>query len=418
MGLPVSPCHTGERKFRYTREDSDEGERLGRRAWEDWKRLLANVALPAAIVDLDALESNARAMTALLPERALSLRVASKSVRHVGMLKRILALDERFRGLMVYSPQEAEFLAERGLDDFLVAYPVADFAFAQALGRLATKGATVRQVIDSEDQVKYLASVGIPISVCIDVDASLRWAGTHLGVRRSPIRSAEHARQVASVARNAGLIVDSVMAYEAQVAGIPDVGGGALKDAAIACLKGRSIPQVETLRRQVVEALRADGHPVSLVNGGGTGSLKSSGGDPTLTEVTAGSGYYTSHLFDGYRDVRLEPASFFALRVVRKSDPDFATAYGGGIIASGSTGADRSPKVAEPQGIEPVTLEGWGEVQTAFQLGKVKVEVGDPIVCRPAKAGEWLERFAEVILIRGNEIVGREPTYRGEGQCF
>ena len=37
---------------------------------------------------------------------------------------------------------------------------------------------------------------------------------------------------------------------------------------------------------------------------------------------------------------------------------------------------------------------------------------------RHAKAGEVMERFREVLLLREGHIVERVPTYRGEGLCF
>ena len=44
--------------------------------------------------------------------------------------------------------------------------------------------------------------------------------------------------------------------------------------------------------------------------------------------------------------------------------------------------------------------------------------LGDPVICRHAKAGELAERFETYLLVRGNKIVGREPTYRGLGKAF
>jgi D-serine deaminase-like pyridoxal phosphate-dependent protein len=137
------------------------------------------------------------------------------------------------------------------------------------------------------------------------------------------------------------------------------------------------------------------------------------------TEVTIGSGCLCPHLFDGYVGLPLEPAAFFALSVVRRSDPGFVTAFGGGIVASGSIGPDRLPKVHWPTNLEPLPLEGFGEVQTPFRVAAGEVPaIGSPVVCRPAKAGEWLERFTEVLLVRDGAIVERAPTYRGLGQCF
>jgi D-serine deaminase-like pyridoxal phosphate-dependent protein len=48
----------------------------------------------------------------------------------------------------------------------------------------------------------------------------------------------------------------------------------------------------------------------------------------------------------------------------------------------------------------------------------IKLNVGDPVIFRHAKAGELCERFSELLLIRGNTIEARVPTYRGQGCCF
>ena len=37
---------------------------------------------------------------------------------------------------------------------------------------------------------------------------------------------------------------------------------------------------------------------------------------------------------------------------------------------------------------------------------------------RHAKAGELMERFSEVLLVSGDRVVERAPTYRGAGQCY
>jgi D-serine deaminase-like pyridoxal phosphate-dependent protein len=64
-------------------------------------------------------------------------------------------------------------------------------------------------------------------------------------------------------------------------------------------------------------------------------------------------------------------------------------------------------------------MELAGEVQTPLEgSGAAGVALGDPIVFRPSKAGEPLERFNEVLLVSGNKIVDRVRTYRGLGWCF
>ena len=64
-------------------------------------------------------------------------------------------------------------------------------------------------------------------------------------------------------------------------------------------------------------------------------------------------------------------------------------------------------------------MEGAGEVQTPL-LGERAgaLAVGDRVWFRHAKAGELCERFNELHLVRGDEIVATVPTYRGEGEAF
>ena len=50
--------------------------------------------------------------------------------------------------------------------------------------------------------------------------------------------------------------------------------------------------------------------------------------------------------------------------------------------------------------------------------GAAGLRVGDRVWMRHAKAGELCERFNELHLVRGEELVGVVPTYRGEGEAF
>jgi hypothetical protein len=179
------------------------------------------------------------------------------------------------------------------------------------------------------------------------------------------------------------------LAYEAQIAGMRDRNPGSrYLDPIRRLVKRRSKPLALKRRRQIVNALTDAVGPVSIVNGGGTGSIHFTSKDPTVTEVTAGSGFLCPHLFNGYRDLPLEPAIFFALQVVRRSDADHITCQGGGYVASGEAGADRLPVVHLPSGLTPVDIEGFGEVQTPFKAKATTPFLSDPIICRHAKGGE------------------------------
>src|SRR5262249_22582616 len=139
----------------------------------------------------------------------------------------------------------------------------------------------------------------------------------------------------------------------------------------------------------------------------------------SVTEVTAGSGFLDSHLFDRYRGLTLAPAAFFALQAARRPGPRLVTCHGGGYVASGAPGEDRLPRPVHPAGARLLPLAGAGEVQTPIALAPgTDVALGAPVLFRHAKAGELAEHFAEYLLVSKGQIVDRARTYRGEGKCF
>ncbi|MFC6242235.1 alanine racemase [Knoellia sp. GCM10027112] len=376
-----------------------------------WERATAGRAAPLALVDLEAFDANA----ADLVRRAAGkpVRVASKSVRCRALLRRVLDRPG-FRGVMAYSVREALWLAADGFTDLFVAYPSADREALEAVAANGHAAAQVTVTVDSAEHVAFLAALRRPhpLRVAVDVDASLRVGSLHLGVRRSPLRSAGQVVAVARAAQAAGLDVVGLMFYDAQVAGLPD------SSPAVRLVKARSTRDLLGRRAEVVAAVR-DVAGLEFVNGGGTGSLHVASRDPSLTELAAGSGLFGPTLFDGYRSFRPRPAAAFALPVVRRPAPGVVTVFGGGYIASGPPGWSRSPSVLAPRGLRLLRSEGAGEVQTPLR-GRAAdgLGIGDRVWFRHAKAGELCERFDELYLVRGDELVDRVPTYRGEAANF
>lgn len=376
-----------------------------------WEHATEGLSAPFALVDLDAFEANADDLVRRAAGKPV--RVASKSVRCRPLLRRALERPG-FRGVMAYSVREALWLAADGFSDLFVAYPSADRSALHAVAGNSHAASTITVTVDSAEHVAFLAGIerDHPLRVAIDVDASLRFGPAHLGVRRSPLRDAGQVVTVARAAQAAGLTVVGLMFYDAQVAGLPD------SSPAVRLVKSRSTRDLLGRRAQVVAAVRevAD---LEFVNGGGTGSLHVASRDPSLTEVAAGSGLFGPTLFDGYRSFRPRPAAVFALPVVRRPAPGVVTVAGGGYIASGPPGWSRVPSVLAPRGLRLLRAEGAGEVQTPLRGAAADgLGIGDLVWFRHAKAGELCERFDELHLVRGDELVESVPTYRGEAATF
>jgi D-serine deaminase-like pyridoxal phosphate-dependent protein len=390
------------------------------------RRALGDEPLPAALLDLDAVDHNLGLLVRPARASGKALRVATKSLRCVALLRYLLDRGGGvIRGLMAYDAREVAFLVERGFDDILL--PTVQRSDVDLLAGLAAGGASVSVVVDDPAHLAALDAAGerkkAVIDVVIEVDMALRAGGgrVHLGVQRSPLRTAAEVGALAGqVAARRHLRLAGVMGYEAQVAGLGDRSPGApLLGGAKRLIKALSRPMVARRRGEIAREFSRRGLPLRIFNGGGTGSLRSSAKEAHLTELTAGSGFVTSHLFDHYDDLPLRPALGFALQVVRTPGPGLVTCAGGGYVASGEAGPEKLPRPWLPAGLSLLPREGAGEVQTPLRVPEgVRLGPGDPVFFRHAKAGELAERFARYHFVRGEQIVETHPTYRGEGACF
>jgi len=380
--------------------------------------------LPLAYVDLDRFDKNVQDI--LARSKGFNLCVASKSVRCVSMLRRIMEASPQCQAIMAYSAREAALLCDEGFDNILVAYPVWSEVRASGVCDRLSAGKTIALMIDCVDHIDLLEAAGAEadttIPVCIDIDMSDAYPGLHFGVRRSSITTPEQALELwDAVKRSPHVDLTGVMGYEAQVAGLQDsVPGSGIKGTLIRYLKGRSIRNVPKRRGAIVRALREAGCELRFVNGGGTGSIETTiQEDGVVTEATAGSGFYCPALFDHYANFHHLPAAGYAIEITRQPLPNVYTCHGGGYIASGAAGPDRLPKPFLPAGAALLDLEGAGEVQTPIAYdGPESLGLGDPVFLRHAKAGELCERFNTLNLIKDGQIVDEVPTYRGQGWCF
>jgi D-serine deaminase-like pyridoxal phosphate-dependent protein len=392
-----------------------------------YEAIFDSITAPFAFVDLDALHANARFM--LSQAAGKPIRIASKSVRSVSVLRRILELDPGFEGILSFTLPEALFLARQGFENIVVAYPTADReALAELFELAATEPASAPvPMVDSAPHLDLIESAigGGPaeVRVCLDLDVGWWPLGgklARIGPKRSPVRTPERARSMAAeIEARPGTRLVGVMAYEGHIAGVGDrIPGRPLRSALIRRMQSASERDIHRRLPRIVDAVR-ELTSLEFVNGGGTGSLARTAAAGVVTELTAGSGFYDPVLFDHYRSLALTPAAFFVLPIVRRPAPGVVTALGGGYLASGVAAQDRVPEPYLPEGLQLDKQEGAGEVQTPLLgLAARRLRVGDRVYMRHAKAGELCERFGSLYLVEGDRIVDQVPTYRGDGKAF
>ncbi|MFJ2621298.1 alanine racemase [Glutamicibacter sp. NPDC087344] len=374
---------------------------------------------PLALLDLEAFDSNVIA----LRERAggLPIRVASKSLRVRKALERALAADG-IRGVLCFTLSEALWLASHGLKDLVVAYPQAD---AEAISRWASSELARTEItlmVDSAAQLDLIDRM-VPrhasLKIALELDAAYYpTAGLRIGAARSPLRTPEDlVSLVQEVQRRKGFELDGLMAYESQIASVPD-GGFAPKAWVARALRTRSAAELAERRAEAVHRVR-DIADLRFVNAGGTGSFETTAKESVVTELSAGSGLFAPALFDSFRSFTPTPALFLGFAVVRRPDTRTVTILGGGWAASGPAGKDRLPRIEHPHKLRYLALEGAGEVQTPLTGPTAhRLNVGDTVWLRHAKSGEPAERVNKVAVCSKSKIVDQWPTYRGEGKAF
>ncbi len=388
---------------------------------ERWPALFAGEALPAAVVELSALRHNRRVVIEALGDTAVTVRLATRALRSTALLRHLLidpdairAGADRLQGLACDTVHEAVALLNLGFDDVLIHAPVCTAAEARVLAEQVAAGKHVVPTVDCREHVELLATaaheVGTELGVTIDVDVSWQPAAeVRFGRLRSPLGDVSAARDLgALIGETEGVQVVGVSAWASQLA-----------DAALpesrkwwtgpfhGWMHARSSSLAADRRVAVVESLKADGHPIRIVNGGSSATIASTARDASVTEVTVGGAFLCPTRCDSL-PLDLQPAVFFGTRVCRIPDGEHVVVRG-----AGATGLDCSPVF--PEGLRFADEPCLQSHQTALSVRGSTPAIGSPVLFRPRRVASLFDRFEEVILLGETEVVERATTYRGIG---
>lgn len=378
---------------------------------------------PFAWIDYDALNYNIKVVN---DSSKKPIRIATKSIRSIAILKYIQSNLKQCAGFMTYTAAESVYLIEHGLDQILIGYPTMEIQSIEKLLNYSRAGKHITFMVDAVEQVLLLQKCAKKMNttayICIDINVSTNFKWIYFGTKRSPINTFEKMQKIVKdILDCPEICIRGVMGYEAQLAGVPDLRKARskkfqAKGFLIRKLKQASIQKVTSFRQFAVAHVKSF-VPLEFVNGGGSGSIAFTCEQPEVTEVTVGSAFFAPVLFDDYDSIHLKPAVGFALRVTRKFDDKTYVCHGGGYVASGVAGKDRLPQFLNSS-YTYLPLEGPGEVQTPFCAPANTLEIGDTVYLRHAKAGELCERFQVLHGVKGTDYQGAINTYRGDQQCF
>jgi len=210
--------------------------------------LPSGIETPALVVDLDVVEANARRMQAAMAAAGIALRPHAKTHKSVALAR--LQLDAGAHGITVGTLGEAEVMADGGIDDIFIAYPI--WAVGEKAERLRAlhrrPGLRVAVGIDSAAGAERLAAAvrhaGRPLEVLVEVDPRNRRTGVQ----------PKDAGALARAARAVGLEVAGIFTHGGHAYGGPDRVAPAASDEVAALADALTGLRAEGIEPRVISA--------------------------------------------------------------------------------------------------------------------------------------------------------------------
>jgi len=237
---------------------------------------------PALVVDLDAMQRNIQLMADFLGDGPVRLRPHMKT--HKTPQIALLQIQAGAVGVTCQKVGEAEAMVDGGVEDVLIANQIVGPVKIARLMDLAQR-ARVMVAVDNADNVADLSraavAAGVTLGALVEINHGMNRCGTEPGQPTLDL-----ARIVADAP---GLRFMGLQAYEGHVVMLPDFEA-----------RKAAVEQALAIAMDSKALIEADGLPVPVFSGGGTGSYAITGRYPGVTELQAGS-YVTMDV--GYKRI-------------------------------------------------------------------------------------------------------------------
>lgn len=227
---------------------------------------------PALVVDEPAMMRNLERMQDYLNQMGVGLRAHAKMHKCPHVARQQLALGAI--GICCAKVSEAEVMAAAGIDAILITSPVSTADKMARVVRLAAATGAVQLVVDQAQTLPMLdaaaAVEGIVLEVLVDLDPRMGRTGCPQGQPALEL--------VRAIAQCRHLRFAGLQQYAGQLMHLTDASER----------RRRAIELAEEgfATRQLIEA---DGHPVPIFTGGGTGTFDIDSSIAGITDIQAGS---------------------------------------------------------------------------------------------------------------------------------
>jgi D-serine deaminase-like pyridoxal phosphate-dependent protein len=318
-----------------------------------------DMATPALVIDLAALERNIAAMAAFAKQAGVALRPHAKTHKCVEIARRQIAAGAV--GVCCAKLGEAEALAAGGIEDILITSPVVGVLGVERLAALADHSPGLMAAVDHPDAVAALIASGARLTLLVDIDPGIHRTGVADGAAALAL-----ARQIDA-------------APNLTFAGVQFYCGMQQHIEAFVDRKG-AIEERTAYLSGIIDTLTKAALPPNIVTGGGTGTHRIDAALGVFTELQVGSYVFMDRQYNacdltGEASAPFETALIVDARVISASHPFMAT-------------VDAGFKAFATEAGSPPVLAGAAEGSAYHFMGDEHGCVVPPTGTAPPRLGE------------------------------
>ena len=346
---------------------------------------VAEIATPALVVDVAAMERNIRRMADFFRDGPCRLRPHFKAHKTPEIARRQLSAGS-CSGLTCATVSEAEVAADL-CDDLLIANEPIGPGKCERIAALARR-VRMTVAVDSEaglDAIGLAArNAGVTVGVLVDLNVGQMRCGVEPG------------HEVVQLARRAtsvdGVTLRGLMGYEGHVVSLPD----------------RAEREVRTRASMagLVESaamLRASGLPCELVSAGGTGTYDISGRMSGITEIQAGS-YVLMDTEYGQLDIPFEQAFWVLGTVISRPEPRRL------VVDCGHKSMTKDHGLPKPRDLDGATVVSLNDEHATLRVPHdSRVQIGDHVFMRPSHTDPTINLHDSFYALEGDRVVDVWP---------
>ena len=346
-------------------------------------RIAREYGTPVAVIDMDRVERNIARIQAVCDAAGVANRPHIKT--HKSPLLAAMQIKAGAKGITCQKLGEAEVMADAGIDDILISYNLIGEEKMARLGALQGK-ASMTVACDNSVVVAGLpqaaAASGRPLSVVVECDTGRKRAGVE-----TPAEAIALAREIAA---SKGLSFAGFMLY-------PTETGWA---------------EAQRFFDEALAGVRSHGLEARMVSTGGTPNMKNLGKLKGATEHRPGTYIYNDRMqvaagVAGWDDCALNIYSTVVSRagadrgILDAGSKTLTSDTGGGLEGHGLILEHPEAKIAR-----------FAEEHGFLDLvrSNTRPNVGDVVRIVPNHVCVVVNMMDEVVMVRGDEIIGTLPV--------